>query len=195
MWLWLAPAVMLSQWGRQSRNSSVIASCDWGCITWGPITSCANNVLTDAGGLLLLLPANLWLIMLIKLEVNLPFKNAHPTPTEISRSTLQQGWCQRWFSLFLSLADCEAPLSLWFPAKRVAHWASLEEQSVKWCFLPHAPGAPSMYKVLLYGRWAKSYATCSAVFSGLAFLRICLDPHPLKWNVSGTAAWQWGHGG
>lgn len=109
MWLRLAPAVMLSQWGRQSRDSSVIASCDQGCITWGPITSCANNVLTDAGGLPLLLPANLWLIMLIKLEVSLPFKNAHPTPSEISRSTVQQGWCQRWLSLFLSLADGEAP--------------------------------------------------------------------------------------
>lgn len=111
MWLWLAPAVMLSQWGRQSRNSSVIASCDQGCITWGPITSCANNVLTDAGGLLLLLPANLWLIMLTKLEVNLPFKNAHPTPTEISRSTVRQGRRQRWLSLFLSLAAYEAPPS------------------------------------------------------------------------------------
>lgn len=66
-------------------------------------------MLTDAGGLLLLLPANLRLIMLIKLEVNLPFKNAHPTPTEISRSTVQQGWRQRWLSLFLSAY--EAPSS------------------------------------------------------------------------------------
>lgn len=130
MWLWLVPAVMLSQWGRQSRNSSVIASCDQGCITWGPITSCANNVLTDAGGLLLLLPANLWLIMLIKLEVNLPFKNAHPTPTEISRSTVQQGWRQRWLSLSLSLADDEAPpvMSLWFPVRKVGKCGGAECQ-------------------------------------------------------------------
>lgn len=112
MWLRLAPAVLLSQWGRQSRNSSIIASPDLGCITWGPITSCANNVLTDAGGLLLLLPANLWLIMLIKLEVNLPFKDMHPTPTEISTRMVWQGWC--WVRPFLSLAAHQDPFG-WVP--------------------------------------------------------------------------------
>lgn len=152
MWLWLAPAVLLSQGGRQSRNSSIIASCNQGGITWGPITSCANNVLTDAGGLLLLLPANLWLIMLIKLEVNLPFKDAHPTPTEISRRRVQQSWRQPWLSPFVSPAAYKAPplrpfgfpLGRWYAGQgpAVVLGARDEEQSVKWCFLPHTSGAP-----------------------------------------------------
>ena len=132
MWLWLAPAVLLSQGGRQSRNSSIIASCDQGCITWGPITSCANNVLTDAGGLLLLLPANLRLITLIKLEVNLPFKDGRPTPTEIGRRTVQQGCCQPRLSpwLLMKLLHCiplvsihasGAPVSKVLPCRRC--WA------------------------------------------------------------------------
>lgn len=128
MWLWLAPAVLLSQWGRQSRNSSITASFDQGCITWGPITRCANNVLTDAEGLLLLLPANLWLIMLIKLEVNLLFKDVHPTATEISRRTVEWGWNQCWLSSIFSPAAHKAPLlhhfgfqsGKWYPRQRPA---------------------------------------------------------------------------
>lgn len=153
MWLWLAPAVLLGQAGRQSRNSSIIASRDQGCITWGPITSCANNVRTDAGGLLLLLPANLWLIMLIKLEVNLPFKDAHPTPTEISR-TVQQGGRQRWLSCFyprllMMFSHCTPLVSSWGGGNAgqgpaVPLRARTKQRSVKWCFLSHASGAPHL---------------------------------------------------
>lgn len=153
MWLWLAPAVLLGQGGRQSRNSSIIASHDQGCITWGPITSCANNVWTDAGGLLLLLPANIWLIVLIKLEVNLPFKDVYPTPTEISR-TVQQVWCQRWLSCFfprllMMFSLCIPLVSSWGrgnagqgPAMPLR--ARTKRQSVKSCFLCYASGAPHL---------------------------------------------------
>lgn len=147
MWLWLAPAVLLSQWGRQSRNSSIIASRNQGCITWGPITSCANNVLTDAGGLLLLLPANLWLITLIKLEVNLPFKDVHPTPTEIGSRMVQ-----RWLSPLVSPNAHEVPplCPLWFPDGKGTHWAGASQdaqgkregvQRSRWRFLPHTLSA------------------------------------------------------
>lgn len=78
--------------------------------------------------------------MLIKLEVNLPFKDAHPTPTEISGRTVQQGWRQRWLSPFVSPAAYEAPPSRpfgfqpgrWFGGQRpaVALGARAEEQPV-----------------------------------------------------------------
>lgn len=153
MWLWLAPAVLLSQEGRQSRNSSIIASCDQGCITWGPITSCANNVLTDAGGLLLLLPANLGLIILNKLEVKLPFKDTHPTPTEISRKTAQQGWGSifPWMLLhcILLVSGQEAGM-----LGRGQLWCSGQEQKSRESqvmVLTHALGAPPPPECCLLG--------------------------------------------
>lgn len=148
-------------------------------------------MLTDAGGLLLLLPANLRLIMLIKLEVNLPFKDAHPTPTEISRRTVQQGWRQRRLSPFVSLAAYEAPPlhpfsfqpGRWYAGQRPAMVlrARAEEQRVSSdASFPTHQVLP-ISEVLPFGRgWARSCTACLVVLSGLVFLRICLDHHPRK---------------
>lgn len=65
-------------------------------------------------------------------------------------------------------------------------WCSGKEQGSRKCQL-----VLPISKVLPFRRcWTRSRTSLLVVLSGLDFLRVSLDRHPLKLNVSGTAVWQ-----